>query len=178
MDWVLKTQKNGRLYHFFLSLSLTHETLVQVCNSQRTQTAGCCLDTGTQSWRSPVSSDGQRRWGTPCTHPGWTPGSFLEAARKNCTTKRVKVSHLLSRSQMYSHSYSQTCCRWACHRCAGCFPATLLGCWNRQAWNPTGRSGCRCRGSSFQLRTGYTPGPTSPGTPRPYMRKLGEHREE
>lgn len=151
---------------------------MRVCNSQRTQTAGCCQDTGTQSWRSPASSDGRRRWGTPCTHPGWTPGSFLEAPRKNCTTKRVKASHLLPGSQIHLHSYSQTCCRWACHRRAGCFPATLLGCWNRQAWNTTGRSGCRCRGSSFRQRTGYTPGPTSPGTPRPYMRKLGEHREE
>lgn len=85
------SHKKWAIHIFFLSLSLTHETLVQVCNSQRTQTAGCCLDTGTQSWWSPVSSDGQRRWGTPCTHPGWTPGSFLEAPRKSCTTKRVKI---------------------------------------------------------------------------------------
>lgn len=65
---------------------------MNVWNSQRTQTAGFCLHTGTQSWQSPVSSDGRRRWATPCTHPCWTPDSFLEAPRKNCEEKDLKIN--------------------------------------------------------------------------------------
>lgn len=58
--------------------------------SQRTQMAGCCLDTDTRSWQSLVSSNERHRWGRPCTHPCWTPDSFPEAPRKNWKEKKKK----------------------------------------------------------------------------------------
>ncbi len=69
-------------------------------------------------------------------------------------------------------SHSHTCCRSACRLRGDCFPARMPGYWIQEAWNPIDRSGYRCPGSSFLPHTGCTPEPTSPGTPRPRMRRL------
>lgn len=155
---------------------------MNVLNSQRTQTAGCCLDTGTQSWQSPASSGGQHRWGRPCIRPCWTPDSFLEAPRKNCKGKKdTTLDFTLTiwlLSVFFLAACSHTCCRWACHLRGDCSPGRLPGYWTQQAWNPIGRSGRRCRGSSFPPHTGYTPEPTSLGTPRRRMRRLEDKERE
>lgn len=147
--------------------------------SQRIQTAGFYQDTDTQSWQSPVSSSERHKWERLYTHLCWTPDSFLEAPRKNCTKKK-KITSVKMRftdcDKILSFS-SLTCCMQVGHPCGGHSLGKLPGYWIQQAWYPIGRSGYHCRGSSFLLRTGCTPGQTSPGTPQLCMRMLGDTKK-
>lgn len=91
----------------------------------------------------------------------------------NCRADKKKTVLRFLKNPSF-HPSSQTCCSWARRLRGGHFPARLPGYWIQQAWNPIGQSGRHCQGSSSPPRTGYTAGPTSPGTPRPYRRTL-EH---